>query len=265
MALEPIEKRPLFHFDPGGLYLAVGWYGCSFSCKFCQNFTVSQTMEGKSKKLLPDDLVNLCCEKKADGIAFTFNEPTIYYEYLMDVATADVDLPLVVKTNGFVTEPILYDLSYVISAFNVDIKGDEEEYQKVCGGSLKPVMNAVQYLYELDAHIEISYLVTPRLINDKIYHENMLSWLKEMPDIPVHFIYFYPFHKMTDATYGVHELIPWVEKFHEHLKYVYVSNVYKKEFLKYRNTYCPGCRSLMVRRDRNGVNLITSECCGNSL
>lgn len=260
LAVEPIEKRPLFHFDPGEKYLAVGFYGCSFCCDFCQNFSVSQTTTGNSKKLLPTELIALAKEKSTRGIAFTFNEPTIYYEYLMDVATADPDVPLVVKTNGFVTSETLYDLCYVIDAFNVDIKGDDEEYQKVCGGSLKPVLDCVDEIYAREVHVEISYLVTPRLLHNVAYHDHILSWLKEMPDIPVHFLYFYPFHRMTDQSYGVHDFLPLVEKFKEQLKYVYVSNLYTDAVLKYRNTYCPGCASLMVQRNRS-IEVIKTECC----
>lgn len=259
IALEPIEKRPLFHFDPGGQYLAVGFYGCSLSCDFCLNYKVSQTTEGKSKKILPNELVSLAKSKSSRGIAFTFNEPTIYFEYLLDVGNVDPDFPLVLKTNGFVTSDTLSDLCCVIDAFNVDIKGDDKEYYEVCRGSLSPVIECVNEIYSANKHVEISYLVTPRLIRDTDHHNSMIAWLKEMPDIPVHLLYFYPFHRMHQA-YDISDFLPLVDRFKENLEYVYVSNLYNDKVLKYRNTYCSSCGSLMIQREK-GVNVITLECC----
>lgn len=264
LAVEPIEKRPFFHFDMGGKYLAVGFYGCSMACAFCQNYTVSQTVDGKSKTMMPEDLVSLAKSKDTNGIAFTFNEPTIYYEYVMDVATFDPLFPIIMKTNGFVNENILFDLSYVVSAFNIDIKGDEQEYQSICGASLKPVINTVEFLWSMQKHIEISYLVTPRLINDMSYHNDMLSWLSDIPEVPIHFLYFYPFHRMAGESYGVQDLIPLIEMFKTKMNHVYVSNLFDDRVLKYRDTFCPECNSLMVSRNRS-VEIIKRSCCSFSL
>lgn len=262
VALEPIEKRPLFHYDMGGKYLSVGFYGCSFRCDFCQNYTVSQTTKGKKKRLSPKELIDLAKKKKANGIAFTYNEPTVYYEYIMDVATTDVDMPIVIKTNGFANQWVIKDLARVTKAWNVDIKGDDEEYDKVCGGSLKPVLDTIAELYNLDQHLEISYLVTPRLLRDDAFQDRLLSWLTEIPAVPLHFLYFYPFHRMTEQSYGVHELLPLIDKFKEIMHYVYVSNAYNSAVSKYRNTNCPTCGKLMVDRYRK-TKIYSEVCCGH--
>jgi len=172
-------------------------------------------------------------------------------------------LPIVIKTNGFVTIPTLLRLAEVVNAFNVDIKGDEDEYQAICGGHLHPVIETINKLYESGKHLEISYLVTPRLLRDDLYHNCMLNWLKNMPEIPIHFLFFYPFHKMVDS-YNIKELVPIVEMFKAKMKYVYLSNHYDSIILHYRNTLCPDCGSLMVNRFK-GVNIIKIQCCGNFL
>lgn len=260
LSLEPIEKRPFFHFDPGGKYLSVGFYGCSFFCKFCQNFSVSQQSEGPSKVILPHELIDLAKQKKANGIAFTFNEPTVYYEYLMDVGAIKSDLKMVVKTNGFVNLPILRDLCNVVDAFNVDIKGDDKEYQDVCGGTLQPVIDCVNELFSLGKHVEISYLATPRLLNDENFHLKMIDWLSSMPSVPVHLLFFYPFHKMSDVSYGVNDFVKLVDLFHQHIRYLYVPNLFHPDVIKYRNTHCPVCGDLMISRIKE-IKVIKTECC----
>lgn len=264
LSVEPIEKRPFFHFDVGSRYLSAGWYGCNFSCLYCQNYTVSQSTDGKYKVLNPSQLVTLAKEKKCNGIAFTFNEPTIYFEYLMDIGDVKSDLNIVMKTNGFVSKDVLSELVTVIDAFNVDVKGDDEEYKKVCNGSLPPVLSSIETLYNHGKHLEISYLVTPRMLKNRKYHEEMLEMFADMPEVPIHFLYFYPFHKMTDVSYCVHDLISLVDKFKNKLKYVYLSNVYKPEYIDYRNTHCPDCNNLMISRSK-GVGMITNNCCNNFL
>ncbi len=262
LSVEPIEKRPFFHFDPGKKYLAVGFRGCSFTCGFCQNYTLSQTSNGRVKVLTPLELVVLAKDKSTDGIAFTFNEPTVHLEYLLDVGAIS-SLPIVVKTNGFVNVDALRRLTSVVDAFNVDIKGDEHEYQTVCGGHLQPVIETINELYRLGKHLEISYLVTPRLLRDDLYHNRMLGWLEKMPEVPIHLLFFYPFHKMVDS-YKIDELVPLVKIFKDRMKYVYLSNHYGSSVLSYRNTFCPDCGSLMIDRVR-GVNISKVWCCGNLL
>lgn len=265
LTVEPIEKRPFFHFMPGSRFLSVGLYGCNFQCKFCQNYKISQIVTGNCRQLEPDQLIDVLYEKKAAGIAFTFNEPTVHVEYIMDVG--ERVSPVVVKTNGFVNIEPLKDLLLYVSAFNVDIKGDEQEYEDTCGGRLKPVMETVEFLASNHdgVHLEISYLVTPRLIDDVDYHRRMRDWLSELsPDIPIHVLYFYPFHRMTEKDYKVEALLKVVELFREKMNFVYVSNNYQKPVLPMRDTLCPHCSSVLISRQK-GVKVHKTKCCGNSL
>jgi len=264
ISVEPIEKRPFFHFLPGTKHLAVGLFGCSFSCKFCANFNVSQTHRGKRKYLPPNDLCDLQLQKGASGIVFTFNEPTVHFEYILDVGVTENRGPISIKTNGFVNSNTLKEIIFVTDAFNVDIKGDELEYKNVCGGWLQPVLESIDTIYESKTHLEISYLVTPRLVSDMSFHRRMLNILKDKPDIPIHILYFYPFYKMSNLRYQVNDLLPVVDIFREHMRYVYISNIYDTQVLNFRNTYCSTCGSLMINRDHD-IEVRKLSCCDNFL
>lgn len=260
LSVEPIEKRPFFHYRPGTKYLAVGFYGCSFRCQFCQNFKVSQTTNGESLYKSPEELVALA-NHKAQGVAFTFNEPTIYHEYVHRVRELGADV--VLKTNGFVNGSIVDELS-AVSAWNVDIKGDDQEYERTCGGKLKPVMETIEHLSG-KSHLEISYLVLPRMVSDMAFHERMRDFLAGLnPDIPVHILYFYPFHKMTDSAYQPYALFPIIKLFQKRLRYIYVSNAFHSELVEYRHTYCDQCKGLLIERLR-GVRVHKSSCCGRTI
>jgi pyruvate formate lyase activating enzyme len=222
----------------------------------CQNFKVSQTTEGPNLYKSPQELMSLA-EQKASGIAFTFNEPTLYYEYIREVS-GGVDV--VMKTNGFVNTAILDELSGV-SAWNVDIKGDDDEYQRICHGRLDPVLDSIAYLSNR-SHLEISYLVLPRMIANMGFHRRIRDFLADInPAIPVHILYFYPFHKMIEHAYAPKDLVPIISLFKERLQYTYVSNAFHSELIGYRHTYCSSCNDMLVERLR-GVRVLKSECCG---
>ncbi len=268
ITVDAIEKRPFFHFYPGSKFLSVGFYGCNFKCDFCQNFRVSQTTEGKFSQQSPDDLLDLARVKKVHGIAFSFNEPTIHYPYLEDIAVQNFinrDMKLVIKTNGFVSHSTLRNLCLFYDAFNVDIKGDEEEYDRVCGGSLEPVLDAIELIVEMERHLEISYLVLPRILENKDHHAYIRDWISSIDkDIPFHILYCYPFHKMNDS-YKMELILPVVDFFREELRHVYVSNIHKKPFLSMRNTVCPDCKGLLVDRSGGSVVLHRTKCCNNEI
>lgn len=238
----------------------MGFYGCSFKCDFCQNFKVSQTTEGPKLYKSPEELV-LLSRQKAEGVAFTFNEPTLYHEYIRSVCDLGVDV--VVKTNGFVSPWVLDSLSRV-SAWNVDIKGDEAEYERTCSGELKPVLNSISALAGR-SHLEISYLVLPRMLSDMSFHRRIRDFLADInPAIPVHILFFYPFHRMVEHAYDADALIPVIGLFKERMKYIYVSNAFHSQLVDFRNTYCHECGNLLVERLR-GVRVVRTECCGGML
>lgn len=203
-------------------------------------------------------------ERDVAGFAFTFNEPTVHYEYLLEVGKINNHRKhIVLKTNGFVTKSTLEGLVPIIDAFNVDIKGDDKEYQTVCGGWLQPVIDAAEYIRNQHKHLEISYLVAPRLVNDFSFHGRMRDWLCEL-SVPVHILNFYPFYRMPNASYDLSALLAVYSFFAEKLDNVYLSNVFDLAVVVHRNTYCPDCGSLMIDRQK-GVKIYKKICCGKGI
>ena len=185
LGVDPIEKRPFFHFLPGKKFLSTGFYNCNFTCKYCMSFKVSQRSSGPSKALTPVDLAELAASKDVSGIAFTYNEPLLYYKYILELSKQYS--PVVVKTNGSVSIDILSEVCDNISAINIDIKGDEAEYRRVCGGELEPVLSAIKYCLSSEVHLEISYMVLPRIISDYGFHNRVRDLLSE--STPLHLLY----------------------------------------------------------------------------
>jgi len=255
IALEPIEKRPFFHFYPGSSFLSVGFYGCSFTCDFCQNFRVSQTVEGKFTVYSPRELVELAVERKARGIAFTYNEPTIYHNYIEEVGheigRRCLDLKLVVKTSGFANPSIIRNICLYADAVNVDIKGDDEEYDRVCGGSLGPVLETIKMIARMDTHLEVSYLVLPDKVEDDSFSHLIADWLlRSGRAIPLHLLYFYPFYRMEIPTYKPSQLVGLVEKFKKHMRHIYISNHFGPHTSEFRDTRCLECGKVLISRQK---------------
>ncbi len=237
----------------------------------CQNFLVSQsTNTSNTKYQSPQDLIKRAKKANVRGFAFTYNEPTIHQDYIMDLGheltVKQLPFDIVLKTNGFANKPVLRNLSLFVSAMNVDIKGDKEEYQRTCGGTLAPVMDAVEWISTLKVHLEISYLVLPRQVNDLQYHRRMRDWLVSISsNIPIHILYFYPFHKMTDATYRPKDLLQVIDVFKVKMKNVYVSNVFSKGMIHNRNTICSECSDVLIDRSLSKVVVHKTECCDKKI
>lgn len=257
ISMESIEKRPLFHYFPGSKFLSVSLLGCSFSCKFCQNYLVSQQIDAKTTYKSPQDLVNLQIDKKLKGIVFSFNEPIIHTDYICEVGKLT---RVVIKTNGFATDKTIDKLCKNIDAFNVDIKGNESDYINICDGTLNPVLKSIENIYKSGKHLEISYLVLPDRIDDLIFHESIRDFISKLHiNIPVHILYFYPFYKMSGDYYHPEKIVQIQKLFKKTLNYVYLSNMHNE--IGDRNTTCVKCGKILVRRDRD-VLINRTECCG---
>lgn len=257
----------MFHFLPSHKFLSVGFFGCNFFCKFCVNFAISQSLPGeRGSRYEPSALVDLAIQKGVSGIAFTYNEPTLYHEYIEDVGReirrSGQSLRLVLKSSGFVCEQVLSDLCGYVDAFNIDLKGDEEDYQSVCGGSLDAVKDSIGLIFKMHRHLEISYLVLPDRLRDVGFNTKIRDWLASLScDLPLHLLYFYPFHEMSnDTTYSPEELEELHFFFSQKLNHVYISNRYDK-LIAYRHTKCSVCGEVLISRN-HPAQLIKSSCCG---
>lgn len=253
VAIDPIEKKPFFHFAPGSRALSVATVGCNFKCKFCQNWEISQEFgEPYGEKYFPKDLVKKAKAWRCGGIAYTYTEPTVFYEYVYDTAKeAQTELYNVLVTNGYMTPEAIKKIAPFIDAANVDLKGDYLFYKKYCLGTKgdEPVKRTLIEMKKNKIHTEITTMLIPGLNDSEAFIANMSEWIVENlgENTPLHFSRFYPHYKMTDRPITPVETL---EKAREvargqGLQYVYIGNVLGH---KYENTYCPACGKLLIER-----------------
>lgn len=253
-AVDPIEKKPLFHFYPGTLAYSLGTIGCNFRCEHCQNWTISQIEidEAYTVEITPEEAVQRALAAGARTIAWTYNEPTIWYEYTYDCAklAKEEGLATAYITNGYITAEALEHIAPYLDAFRVDIKAFTEDfYRKVASAKLAPVLGSAKLARELGMHVEVVNLVIPGHNDSSKEMRNLIRWVYENlgADTPVHFTRFHPQYHMSDL---ISTPIKKLEEAHriateEGMKFVYTGNMPGDDR---ENTYCPTCRKLLIRR-----------------
>ncbi|MFZ5352481.1 MAG: AmmeMemoRadiSam system radical SAM enzyme [Bacillota bacterium] len=251
IAMDPIEKKPLYHFYPGKYLLSIGSTGCNFRCDFCQNFQIAQKKSGlhtPAHSLETGYLVKLCRdEEDCIGIAYTYNEPSIWYEYVYDTSqyVKEKEFKNIMVTNGYMSPEPFKELLPYIDAFNIDVKAFSEKYYKeICGGKLENVKRTVELAAD-KAHVELTTLIVPGLNDSDDEIAELAKWISEMkPSIPLHLTRYYPQYKMSLPSTPVETIKRLKRVAEEYLEYVYTGNIYGED----SNTYCPECKALLVRR-----------------
>ncbi|MCD6156260.1 MAG: AmmeMemoRadiSam system radical SAM enzyme [Candidatus Atribacteria bacterium] len=251
LAMDPIEKKPLYHFLPGASILSLGSVGCNLHCLFCQNWEISQSsvVDFPLKELPPQKAVELALRYNSVGIAYTYNEPFVFWEYVFDTAslTKKEGLVNVLVTNGYVEEQPLEEILPLIDAMNIDLKSfDENFYKKVCGGKLEPVLRTIELAYRRGVHIEITHLLIGGLNDDFASFEKMINWISELsPDIPLHISRYFPAYRLNLSPTPLSLLQKAYEIALQKLHYVYLGNVLEE---RTSTTYCPSCGNAVIRR-----------------
>ena len=255
IALDPIEKKPLYHFYPGTKILSIGSFGCTLKCSFCQNSGISQVLPDNFKQFTnysPETIVKLAMSKPGNiGIAFTYNEPTTFYEFMLSTAELAVKhgLKTVMVTNGHINPKPLERLLPYMDAFNVDLKAFTDNfYQTVTQSTLGPVKKAIKQVANSKKHLEITNLVIPGLNDNVNEFEEMVRWIAgEIGDRTVlHLSRYFPNYQMEIPPTPIHVLHELYEIAKKHLKYVYLGNVIDTE----RNTtYCDRCGYKLIVRE----------------
>jgi pyruvate formate lyase activating enzyme len=269
--VDPIEKKPLFHFLPGTGIFSLGTVGCNFSCQFCQNWDISQiTKELKSKlmkenklkefevqisnlgyELPPEKIVDICMKEKIPSIAYTYNEPTVFAEYAYDTAKlADKEaIKNVFVTNGYETEDCLKLIKPYVQAMNIDLKSYSDEfYKKTCNARLQNVLDTIKISHEMGFWIEITTLIIPGKNDSVAELKKIADFLSNIDkNIPWHVTAFHPDYKMTNIQSTNYKTLLNAYNLGKKagLKYVYIGNIVDDEHL---NTYCPKCNSLLIKR-----------------
>lgn len=248
LAIDPIEKKPLYHFIPGARTLSIATCGCNFACKHCQNWQISQKSPDKlGIEMKAESIVNEAKKDKIKIISYTYTEPTIFYEYMTDIAkiARKNKIKNVMVTNGFINPEPLKELCKFIDAANVDIKGNEEFYERVCHAKLQPVLKSIKIMKELGVFIEITNLLIPGLNDSQEDISQLADFIKNIDkNIPVHFTAFYPQHKMVNLSNTSEETLIKARNIAlaKGLKYVY------NGIGEGNNTYCPKCHELLIKR-----------------
>jgi pyruvate formate lyase activating enzyme len=271
--IDPIEKKPFTHFLPGTTSFSIATAGCNLGCIFCQNWQISQSRpeDAQSVVLPPLEAVKLAKKNNCSSIAYTYTEPTVFYEYMLDTAKLAKanGIRNVMHTCGYINPKPLKELLKYMDAVNVDLKGFSEEYYvQMCSGHLDPVLETIKNVRKAGVWLEITNLVIPGKNDDPKMIKDMCAWIKENvgADTPLYFSAFTPQYKLTGLPPTPLKTLEDASVIAKAagLKYVYIGNVYGNAG---ESTYCPKCGKVVVKRmgfDTLEVDLIDGKCkyCG---
>ncbi len=274
--IDPIEKKPFFHFLPSTRAYSIATAGCNLACLNCQNWEISQKSprETTNFDLMPESVVEECRNNKCESIAYTYSEPTTFYEYVHDTAklARSAGIKNVYKSNGYINEKPLRQLCKFLDAANIDLKGfNDSTYLRLNSAHLAPVLRTLQVLREEGVWLEITNLVIPSWTDDVSTIRQMCNWLvtNKLDNCPLHFSRFSPLYKLTQLP---ETPLSVLEKAREialtaGMKYVYVGNVPGTQL---ENTCCPKCKKVIVERKgfrvtENRIKNGKCSYCGNSI
>ncbi len=262
--VDPIEKKPLYHFHPGSSAFSIGTIGCNLSCDFCQNWGISQG-RASTYKMTSQEVVDLA--SRSESIAYTYNEPTIWYEFVYDTAqlASQKGIYNVLVTNGYIKEEPLREVLPFIDALNIDVKAFTNTfYKELCRGSLPPVLKAVKIAKEY-AWVELTTLLIPGKNDSEKEIRQLVDWVASVgEEIPLHFSRYYPSYQLSISSTPVETLEKARDIALEKLRYVYIGNVWGH---KGDNTYCYNCGNLLIQRrgfsaSVKGLHNTTCTACG---
>jgi pyruvate formate lyase activating enzyme len=272
--MDPVEKKPLYHYYPGSDILSIGGLGCNFQCKFCQNYDISQVVAQefeKMKSYSPDDIIHIAKLKNPKaGIAFTYNEPLMNFDFVLDTSRLahQEGIPIALVSNGYINPKPLDDLLMYVDAFNIDLKGFTDSfYSHFTNGRLEPVLTTLKIILKAGKHLEVTHLLVNGANDDKEDFIELLDWYERKlgRDIPLHISRYFPRFKFNNPPTSEGLLNEWIEIARQKLDFVYPGNVFSDA-----STYCSKCGNIVI--ERNGFNsktiaLSDNKClnCGNEL
>ncbi len=260
MAYDPIEKKPLYHFLPGSYIFSIGTFGCNFFCPFCQNWEISQATESDVfiRTLSKEELVLYAGRHRSCGVAFTYNEPSIWYEYIRDTApmVKEQGLKVVLVTNGYINPLPQRELLPYIDAMNIDLKAfDDDFYVKYTGGHLLPVLRSIERAHDHGVHVEVTNLIITGLNDSYEKIKALIDWIYSLdPALPLHFSRYFPAYKMNLPPTPLSTIEMAYNMAREKLHYVYMGNVLSPEG---NTTYCKHCGRPLI--ERRGYEIISNN------
>ena len=267
--IDPVEKKPLFHFLPGSQILSMATAGCNLRCKFCQNWEISQGSPGdiQTYSARVDELVDLAVQKGCQSIAYTYTDPVVYYEYALDCSIKAVEAGVknVLVTAAYINKGPWRELCRYTDAANIDLKAlSDKFYREICGAELQPVLDALVLAKEMGVMLEVTNLVIPGLNDSDADIQRLARWIKENlgEETPMHFSRFFPQYRMLERDPTPKDTLRRAKQIAESegLKYVYIGNLSSETG---ENTYCSGCGELLIQRKRYVVlknNIKDGKC-----
>jgi len=267
--IDPIEKKPLFHYHPGTTAFSLATAGCNSNCKFCQNWDISQTRPEMTRNidLPPKEIISLCKDRKVQSIAYTYSEPVVFYEYMYDTAILGNEngIKSVMITGGYIEEKPLADLLPHLGAVKVDLKSISEKYYKeYIDAELKDVLKAILQVKESGVWLELVNLIVPTLNDSDDDLRGLAKWIKENlgSDTPIHYSRFHPQYLLKNLPSTPLETLKkaYDISISEGLEYVYLGNVPGHPA---ESTYCPKCRGLLIQRQGYRIRqnrLLNNSC-----
>lgn len=272
--IDPIEKKPLYHFYPGSDILSIGTIGCNLFCTFCQNWDIARAKpeDIPARYVSPEEIESTVQQSDVIGVAFTYNEPTIFGEYVVDISrlVKSRGYKTIMVSNGFITPEAVKDIYPLIDAANIDLKAFSNDfYRKECKGQLTPVLDALVEIKKQGTFLEITTLVIPGLNNMEHDVVRMTRWIVENlgKETPYHISAFYPSYQMKHIHRTTKSELDFVKNIADSngLQYVYEGNIMTTTE---SNTYCPSCGKLLIERRgyRTVNNLEKNQCsCGREI
>jgi pyruvate formate lyase activating enzyme len=266
LALDPIEKKPLYHFYPGSLILSVGTFGCNLACPFCQNYTIAH-QKPETRWMSPEDLLSVARRCQLDGsigVAFTYNEPSIWFEYVWDCAQLlhAQGQQVVLVTNGHIEAEPLADLLPYVGAMNIDVKAFQEDfYRKLCKGSLAAVKERIQQAVQ-STHVEVTTLIIPGENDSPQEIESLASWLASIDrTLPLHLSRYHPAYRFDRSSTPEKTMRTAKEIAQQYLEFVYLGNLPGES----SPTFCRECGNLLVDRSGYQTRLsgLKNDCCNH--
>ncbi|MDP8232045.1 MAG: AmmeMemoRadiSam system radical SAM enzyme [Candidatus Zophobacter franzmannii] len=245
LSIDPIEKKPLYHYYPGSNILSLGPNSCNLHCEFCQNFEISQN-ESHTTFISPEELLSLCLERRIESVAFTYSEPFTWFEYLLDAGKLlhKSGIRIVLVTNGYINQEPLLELLPYIDAMNIDLKAFSNNfYQDVCQGSLKPILETIKTATR-HCHIELTHLLIPDHNDDNKQFTELVDFIANLDnEIPLHIARYFPRYKLQESPTSLELMHEFFNLAKQSLKHVYLGNVPEDSI-----TYCSNCGTTLISR-----------------
>ena len=251
---DPVEKKPLYHFLPGSSILSIGSFGCNLSCDFCQNCSISQVdpeVFSQHPYREPADMVQKAIlHRNSIGLAYTYNEPTVYYEYMMECAIQIQKLGLmnVMVSNGFINQEPLLGLLKYIDAFNIGLKSFRNDfYKQRSSATLRPVLDAISTVASSGRHLELTFLIIPGYNDSPAEWKDMIVWIEANcgADTILHVSKYFPRYKLRSSPTPSSTMESFMNAARERIHYVYPGNNPQLD----TSTYCPSCGTLLIERE----------------